>query len=284
MATNYAQKYSPLVDERFTQASLTQVAFNNDYDFEGVNTVNVYSVNTAPLNPYTMSGQQRYGIADELGTDTQAMTLAQDMAFTFTIDRRNYTDQMMVTESGRALRRQVDEVIIPAVDKYRIARLVAGAGNTSAPTTITSSNAYESFLNGITAILDNKAPLAGPFAFIGPNFFKYIRLDPGFIQRGDLAQTMLVTGQVGMIESVPLVFAPTAYFPTGVEFVITNRIAALSPVKIADYKTHDNPPGINGWLAEGRIYYDAFVLSNKAGAVYAHTSSEPEEPEEPEEP
>lgn len=34
------------------------------------------------------------------------------------------------------------------------------------------------------------------------------------------------------------------------------------------YKTHDNPPGINGALVEGRICYDAFVLENKAKAIY----------------
>ena len=281
MAVNYAAKYSPVVDERFVRASLTNAAFNQDYDWEGVSTVNVYSVNTAPLNAYQMSGMQRYGVPDELGTSTQAMTLTQDMAFTFTIDRRNYTDQMMVTEAGRALRRQVDEEVIPTVDKYRIASLVAGAGNTSAATPITAANAYESFLDGVTAILGSKAPLAGTFAFIGQDFFKNIRLDPGFIKQGDLAQSMLINGQVGTVETIPLIFTPTGYLPAGVEFVISNRIAAVAPVKISEYITHENPPGISGWLAEGRIYYDAFVLNNKASAIYVHRSSAaaPPEPE-----
>lgn len=34
---------------------------------------------------------------------------------------------MMVMEAGKALRRQVDEVVIPEVDTYRISTLVAGA-------------------------------------------------------------------------------------------------------------------------------------------------------------
>ena len=95
MAVNYAEKYSKKVDERFKLASLTQAAVNQDYDWEGVSTVHVYSIGTAPLNDYEMSGMKRYGTADELGTSTQAMTLSQDKSFTFTIDRRNYTDQMM---------------------------------------------------------------------------------------------------------------------------------------------------------------------------------------------
>ena len=51
------------------------------------------------------------------------------------------------------------------------------------------------------------------------------------------------------------------------EFVILNPIAMVSPIKLQDYKIHDNPPGISGWLVEGRIRYDAFVLNNKADAI-----------------
>jgi len=272
MAINYAEKYSGKVDERFTQASLTEGAFNADYDWEGVSTVNIYSIATAPMTDYTMTGDNRYGTPDELGDTTQSLTLSQDRSFTFTIDRRNYEDTMMVREAGSALRRQVDEVVIPELDAYRISKLVAGAGNTSAATAISSTNAYSSFLDGVTTVLDNKAPLAGTFAFISTDFYKYIRLDGSFIKSSDIAQNMLVTGQVGTVENIPLIFVPTSYLPSGVEFVITNRIAAVAPQKLAEYKTHDNPPGINGWLVEGRIYHDAFVLENKKNAIYVHKS------------
>ena len=271
MAVNYAEKYSDKVDERFKLASLTQAAVNEDYDWEGVQTVNVYSVGTAPLNDYQMTGTARYGTADELGTDTQAMTLTQDKSFTFTIDRKNYTDQMMVTEAGKALRRQTDEVIIPTVDMYRIARIIAGAGNVSPITPITAP--YEAFLTGTSTLLDKKVPLAGTFAFISTNFYKGIRLDNSFIQASDMAQEMLVTGQVGKVENIPLVYVPTSYFPAGVEFVIANRIAVVGPVKLADYRMHSNPPGVSGWLCEGRVYYDTFVLGNKANAIYVHKSA-----------
>lgn len=41
-----------------------------------------------------------------------------------------------------------------------------------------------------------------------------------------------------------------------------------STVKLESYKTHEDPPGINGTLVEGRICYDAFVLENKKKAIY----------------
>ena len=73
-----------------------------------------------------------------------------------------------------------------------------------------------------------------------------------------------------MVDGVPVIVVPTAYLPENTAFVLTNPIACCSPIKLADYKIHDNPPGINGWLVEGRLYYDAFVLNNKKGAIYTH--------------
>ena len=36
------------------------------------------------------------------------------------------------------------------------------------------------------------------------------------------------------------------------------------------YRIHDDPPGISGWLIEGRTIYDAFVLNEKRNALYYH--------------
>ena len=52
MAINYASKYAQKIDEKFARESMTSAAVNNDYDFVGVKTVNVYSVPTAEMIRY----------------------------------------------------------------------------------------------------------------------------------------------------------------------------------------------------------------------------------------
>lgn len=272
MAVNYAAKYSNLVDEQFVKSSFTEAAVNTNFDFTGVNTVNVYSIPTVAMGDYSMTGNSRYGTPAELQDSIQALTLAQDRAFTFSIDRRNYDDTMMTHEAGRALSRQLEVVVIPEVDTYRLGKIVAGAGNTETAA-ITASNAYTEFLKGVTTLLDAKAPLAGTFAFIGSNFYTQIRLDPAFMKASDVAQDMLVRGQVGTVEGIPLIHVPASYLPANTEFVIANSVAIPSAQKISDYRIHENPPGINGWLVEGRIYYDCWVLTNKAAAIYAQMSA-----------
>jgi N4-gp56 family major capsid protein len=272
MAVNLASKYSAKIDERFKLQSFTEAVVNNNYDWDGVNSVTVYSVATAPMNNYTTTGTSRYGTAAELDNTTQTMVLTRDRSFTFSIDRKNYQDTQMVMEAGKSLRRQVDEVITPEIDIYRLGVMSAAgiaAGNT-ATAAITSSNAYSKFLDAGAALDEDKVPTVGRVAFVTPAFYNFIKLDPSFIKSTEIAQNMLIKGQVGELDGVKIVKVPSTYLPANTGFLITHQIATVAPKKLEDYKTHDNPPGINGWLVEGRMRYDAFVLNNKANAIYVH--------------
>ncbi len=272
MAINYASKYAQKIDERFARESLTDAAVNNDYDFVGAKTVNVYSIPTAAMNDYSRTGTSRYGTPAELDNTVQELTLSQDRSFTFTIDRGNYDDTQMANAAGLALQRQIREVIIPEIDKYRFKKICESV-TTPATGAITKSNAHELFLDGTTALIDNEVPIQGCTAFISSAFFRNIKQDPSFVRNGDASQEMLTKGQVGVIDGIPVVVVPKSYFPENVEFIITNQAAVTAPVKLSEYKIHDNPPGINGWLVEGRVYYDAFVLNSKKNAIYVHKSA-----------
>lgn len=273
MSINYAEKYSTKIDERFKSGAYTNVAINHNYDFVGVQTVKVYSVPVSEMNDYKMTGSNRYGEPDELGNELQEMTMTQDRAFTFTIDRRNYTDTMMVNAAGQALQRQIDEVIIPELDVYRLSVMAAKAGTISTPTAITEKNAYSCFLDATVSLTDNKVPTRGTVAYVTPAYYKALKLDDNFIKSGDLSQKILLKGQIGEVDGIPIITVPTSYLPENIAFMLTNPIATTSPVKLSEYKVHDNPPGINGWLVEGRVYYDAFVLNNKKKAIYVHKTA-----------
>ncbi|MBR4026707.1 MAG: hypothetical protein IKJ01_04010 [Lachnospiraceae bacterium] len=50
--------------------------------------------------------------------------------------------------------------------------------------------------------------------------------------------------------------------------MLSHKCACCAPTQLESYKTHQDPPGIDGTLVEGRIVYDAFVFENKAKAIY----------------
>lgn len=274
MSVNYASKYSTQVDERFALGSLTGALVNDNYDFIGVETVNVYSVPTAGMNDYQLSGSNRYGQPSELGNEVQEMKLTKDRSFTFTIDRKSYDDTQMAMEAGKALARQINEVVIPEIDQYRIHKIVASAkAKNIVKGATTKANAYENFLSVQEILDDNKAPTGGRICLCKPSFYKNIKLDDAFTKRGDMATEIAINGVVGDVDGVPIIKAPSSYFPANVDFIIANPIATVSPIKLVDYKIHDDVPGISGWLVEGRIRYDAFCLSQKLDAIGVHATA-----------
>ena len=270
MAVNYAEKFSQTIDEQLSKDSLTDKAVNKDYDFDGVNKVNVYSVETVPLNDYDINAKSnRYGTPVELGNDVQTLELTQDKSFTFSIDRKNATDTMMAMSAAKALARELKEVVTPTIDRYRIAKYTAEAlAAHTKEETLTTETAYSAFLEGSMVLLDAKVPTEGRIAFVTSAYYKAIKLDKNFVSSGDKGQEIAVTGAVGTIDKTTIIVAPADYFVKGTNFIICHPMAMTSPVKLADYKIHENPQGINGWLVEGRIYYDAFVLNNKKAAIY----------------
>lgn len=270
MAVNYAEKFSQTIDEQLSKDSLTDKAVNKDYDFDGVNKVNVYSVETVPLNDYDINAKSnRYGTPVELGNDVQTLELTQDKSFTFSIDRKNATDTMMAMSAAKALARELKAVVTPTIDRYRIAKYTAEAlAAHTKEETLTTETAYSAFLEGSMVLFDAKVPTEGRIAFVTSAYYKAIKLDKNFVSSGDKGQEIAVTGAVGTIDKTTIIVAPADYFVKGTNFIICHPMAMTSPVKLADYKIHENPQGINGWLVEGRIYYDAFVLNNKKAAIY----------------
>lgn len=88
------------------------------------------------------------------------------------------------------------------------------------------------------------------------------KLDKRFTSYGDKAQEIATNGAVGKIDN-----------SEGVNYIIIYKTALLSPLKLSEYLQHGSPPGLSGWLCEGRIYFDAFVLKNKKDGIFVSVNS-----------
>ena len=271
---NLATKYSKAVDERFYRESQAMMALNNDYKFTGAQTVAVYSLPVVPMNDYQRTGTNRYGTADDLSTNVQNLTVKRDRSFTFIIDRGDKIQSEMVSDAGKALGRQLREVCVPEFDTYVFKTLAAAATKhgSYATTAITKTNAYEAFLSGMEYLGNHDVPDTGRVCFCSYKFANFLKQDSAFVRYGDKSQEMLEKGVIGEVDGCKIVKVPSSRLPAGAAFLITHKIAATAPKQLADYKIHDNPPGISGYLVEGRLIYDCFVLNEKADAIYYHGS------------
>ena len=273
MAINLAEKYSTQVDEVIRKGLLSTAGVNNDVEFGNAQTVTVFSMDTAPLNDYNAEGgMQRYGTPVELQDTTQEMKMTQQKSFTFTIDKTYEADSPEgVRNAGKALQRQIEQVIIPEIDRYRFEKLAENAG-TKNYGELTADTAYKAFVAANTAITDEEFPVENRVAFCSNGFIELLKQDSThFTKATEIAQDRIIfKGMVGDCDGVAIIAVPKRRLPTGVSFIITHPMCAPAPVKLQEYKIHKDPPGIAGHLVEGLLYHDIFVFDKKKTAVSAH--------------
>lgn len=237
----------------------------------------MYSIPTVDLVDYARSGANRYGTPDELGNSLQTMTIRKDRAWTFTIDKLNKAQTQMVMDAGKACARQLALKIIPEVDTYTFLQIAKGskAAHRDA-TAATKANAYELLLAAQEALGNANVPDEGRVALVSYKFAGLLKQNTSFMRDCDTTQNMLIKGMIGMVDGVKIVQVPASRLPsytsggstTGADFILTHPIACVAPTVLSEYKIHTDAPGISGWLCEGRVSYDAFVLDNKADAIW----------------
>ena len=273
MAINLASKYADKVAERFTKSSLTANAFSNEYQFNGVKGVTVYSVDTAPLGDYVRNGTARYGTPNDLGDSVQELTMSEDKAFTYTIDNGDDSDQMNVKSAAKSLRRQIDEVISPYMDKYRFDVWCRHAGTVEARTAPTAETIVDDIMAAASTLDNALVPETDRTLFLPTEYYRMLKQSPEFVSVDRLGERALSKGVVGEIDGMRVVKVPSGWLPAGVHMLITHKSAVLAPAKLQEYKIHTDPPGINGNLVEGRLLHDAFVLGSRAAGVYCAANS-----------
>lgn len=275
MATvHLADKTHKKVDERFAFNSYTESMAGNAYDFEGVKKIKIYNVDTVPLGDYTRSGTSRYGTPVELTDRQYELEMTQDKAATWTIDKGNQLEQFNIKGANQTVKRETDEVVIPAVDKYALKKWVAGAGSKVLLANAMTANTAIAAFNDAVEKLDNRAvPESGRTCVIKNSKYKLLKQAPQFIYTDKLANGAIVKGKVGEIDGIDIKPIPDKYLPADVDMLITQKKALLRPKKLFEYNIHQDPVGVSGNLVEFRMMYDAFVLDAVADAVCVVTSN-----------
>ncbi len=280
MAINLASKYEKKVSERFTLGSLTDAGAGHDYDFMGVKTISVYNVDTVATAAYTRSGTSRYGALTELGDTKQELTLTQDRGFTFSIDAGNASEQFNIKQANASLKREIDEVITPEIDKYRLAKWASGNGLSTGNSVLTSNdgaltkaNIVEKIFTASATMSDNKVPRNGRTLYIPELEFVKFRLADAVMGADKIDEENIRRGYRGTLDGMMVVTVPSSIMPEGVNFIIKYKNATVDPFKLKNYRVQKNPMGVDGDVVEGRYIYDAFVLDSKCKGIYVSKSA-----------
>ncbi len=273
MAIDLVTKFQPYTDEQFKAESKKYLLTNQDFDWTGAHTVKVYKVTTSKMNDYGRTGPtgdnwSRYGAVGTLDATTEEMTLSKDRSFTFAIDKLDEDETSEQLAAASALARQVREVVIPEVDTYTYGVMCTNAGTKPAATTLTSDNIYDEILKGSETLDNAEAPETNRVLLVTPTTYTLMKKSADITMETDIGQEMRLHGVIGMLDGFSVIKVPANRVPSDFGFLMAHPSATVAPTKLEEYTVHVNPPGISGSLVEGRVCYDAFVLDNKANAIY----------------
>lgn len=273
MGIELVTRYESYVDELFDTESKKSLLTNEDFSWMGAKTIKVYKITTAKMNDYGRSGPagenwSRYGAVQSLDATTEILTLEKDRSFTFAIDKMDNDETGGALEPASALARQQRQVIIPEVDTYTYGVMIEKAGNKAEAVKLTPENIYEKILEASLALDVAEVPETGRQIVVTPMVYNLMKKCKDITMETDIGNELRLKGVISILDGANVIKVPAIRLPKDFGFMMAHPVATVAPTKLADYKTHEDPPGINGSLVEGRIYYDAFVLDNKAKAIY----------------
>ena len=279
MSIDLVTKFAPYTDEKFKAESKISLLTNQDFDFVGARIVKIYKISTAEMNDYVRHpvsdyAASRYGTAKDLDATTESFEMTRDRSFTFTIDKLDEDETNQQLTAAKALARQLREVVIPEVDAYTYKTMATKAGNKPDAVALTAENIYTEILKASKALDDEEVPETDRQLVVSPEVYQLMKRCKDITMETEIGNDLRIRGVIANLDGTNVIKVPAVRLPEHFGFMLAHPSATVAPTKLADYKIHQDPPGISGDLVEGRIVYDAFVLDNKPKAIYYQAQPE----------
>lgn len=257
MATiNLADKYSKKIVDKFYVDSVVLGKTSKDYDWDGVKSIKVWTINTYAPTDYSKpandnaitGGHARYGYTYEVADTVQTMELKEDKAVSLSVDKGNNTEQMLIKNSGIVMARELREQFVPMFDKHCLARW-SGQWGTSATapswaslvqtkndgtSDLTKANIVTKISDGITAIRNQGTDVNDAYCFIGETAFANLLLSQEFInyQNPKFGERNLEKGVIGTVRGLQIVPVPDSYLLKTVS--VSGTVTALNNPELTE--------------------------------------------------
>ena len=273
MAINLTTKFQPYTDEQFSTESKRALLTNQAFNWTGAHSVKVYKVGTSAMNDYGRNGPaegswSRFGPIKDLDATTEEFTLKKDRSFTFAIDKLDTDETAQQLAAASALARQNREIVIPEVDSYVYGVMCSNAGYKPDAKELTVDNLYPEILAASEALDTAEVPETGRVLVVTPAIYALMKKCKDIVMETNIGNELRLKGVIGILDGMNVQKIPANRLPADFGFMVAHPCACVAPTKLEDFRIHQDPPGISGALVEGRIVYDAFVLDNKAKAIY----------------
>lgn len=278
---NLATKYAKKMDLVFTHGSYTDRFVNKDYDFDGVESIHVYTPTTVDLTDYKRDQTgDRFGGNNELKDTVATYQLKNDKAFKIAIDRGNYIQGAFAKEAGKVMKAQINERVIPAIDKDRF-KVVDDAAKTAKQQIeckLADGNHYESVLDARAYLDECQAPTDDRVMFVSAAFYKAIKKEiTEYLRSPNYNDKLVPKGFVGELDGLKVILVPTSFLPENTHAIIWQKSAVLGANQIKTARIKTDSELVDGAILMGRYIFGTFVLKAKEKAVATIVESKAED-------
>ena len=279
MAINLTAKFQKATSEVIKAGSKTSLIVNDNWDWDGANSIKIYTLVTPTIGDYAPAGaSNRYGTPTEVQDTIQTWTLSRDRSYSSVMDALNEQDTNGVRRPAAFVAQTVREKMIPEIDTYRLSALVTAGGAARSTSIVaagatSTANAYTNFLTLNGNITDNEGAESGRVAILTQDYLNKLKQATGFVLASDAAYVDLKKGVIGEVDGVKLVVCPSGRMPANTDLIITHKDVMTAPEKLKDVIIHKNAPGYNGDLIEYRQRYDAFLDTNRLFNLAIHKTA-----------
>ena len=253
MAINLVEKYLQQVDELFKNESKRSLVTNQDYSFDGANSVRIYKVGTAAMNDYDRAGAKsgsRYGTPETLTAETETYTLPEDRSFTFVIDRLDMNETGAVLEAAKCLARQQREVVIPEIDAYTYGVMCTNAGTKPAAVALTADNIYDEICKASTALDNAEVPETNRVLVVTPETYRIMKKCKEIVLDTDIGQNLRLQGVISNLDGAAVQKVPANRLPSKFGFMLCHPAGLHGPGEAVQCSDARQSPG-RVWLAGG---------------------------------
>ena len=268
----YGTKTSNIMDIPLSISSVvTPYLGDNGYKFEGVNSIRVLSIANGTLDTYNeASATAPFGTPALVTPSEQLLELTYNKSMLLRVQRTQMQDIPVTQFAKKAALQNIDEVFIPAHDKYSIAKVLAARPTDNKITIADTDSPVAKFRTMVTTSRNNGAGLNSYFAWVTYTFADALKEAINFTG-SDKGYAEGKNGYLGKLAGANVVETPDTYLGTDVKAIGVDKRAVVNVTPKMNPKTDmvilDKVPGFSGVEIQLRDRSDTFVLNKKKTTI-----------------
>jgi len=277
--TNLVNLYTDMqtkMDKEFETESYTEALTNNDWEWDGNETIVIPTTTHFQLVDYdvTQPWYQRTGAAQQVYDEVNSYTVRRKRTFHGEIDEVPSMDQRFIRKMATALKETVDNELVPENDLYRLKTWAEGCGDiifgtaddTKAKKGTNDEDIIRTLLTMNARATNLHVPKKDRVFVMSVTDAIETRLSER-LQYNQNYSGKMIQGEVAMLGDAKIVAVPDDLMPAGVKIMMKWKGSTADPRKCHKLRTLNNVVGSFATHAEGLFRYDSFVKAHKANGI-----------------